>query len=403
MKQSPPPLMSAGLAALLIAVALVSFSAVMVLAGWAPELRERNRAGEHPYSTSALGFNGLYRLLDQQDYPVRISRLERELETRSGGLMIITLTSTSNLDILSGKDLQYPTLVVLPKWIGRTDNPDAIRYSDTTFMPARLLNDEARAIWSDAEILRTDPSVPVDSPFGPITVQPDTRLQLIRSGQLETIVGTPVGALVAFDVQSGAYVLSDPDMLNTFGLARPENALFAMRLIDLLRSGPEDPVIMDAATHGFQRSENLLKMLFSVPFLGATLIAAVGALLLGWAGAVRFGPPLPETRAIATGKGALVDNSAGLVVMTGRETAMAPDYAALIRRRLARRMGFSRSIPEHELTDALDRLGPAPGRTERFSELETALRRSSASREQLMRHARALHQWQIEILKRILR
>ena len=55
---------SARVAAILIAVAAISFGAVLVMAGWAPELRERNRAGDHPYSTSALGYNGFVRLLE---------------------------------------------------------------------------------------------------------------------------------------------------------------------------------------------------------------------------------------------------------------------------------------------------------------------------------------------------
>ena len=39
---------------ILLAIAIVSFGAVMVLAGWAPELRNRDLAGDHPYSTSAI-------------------------------------------------------------------------------------------------------------------------------------------------------------------------------------------------------------------------------------------------------------------------------------------------------------------------------------------------------------
>ena len=401
-RQDPSPI-SGRLAILLTAVALVSFSAVMVLAGWAPEMRERDQAGAHPYSTSALGYNGLYRLLGKLDYPVRISRMERELEQRSGGLMIITLSSGSDLSILDDKALLHPTLLVLPKWNGRTDGFDASRYSDTFFLEARSLNDRVSAAWSGAEIVRTRTGEKVDTPFGLMPVRPDIRLQLLRSDELEPIAMTSRGILLGYDPRHDVYILSDPDILNTFGLARPENVAFAIAVIDLLRSGEDDPVILDASTHGFARSDNLLKMMFSIPFLGATLIAAAGALMMGWAGAVRFGPPLREPRSIPGGKQALVDNSAGLVTMARRETRMAPLYAAIIRKRLARALGLGRSEDEDQLTGMLDRLGPIPGESASFQELESALNDTQSGREQLIRNARALHHRRSEIMKRILK
>ena len=86
----------ARVAAILITVAAISFGAVLVMAGWAPELRERNRAGDHPYSTSALGYNGFVRLLEDAGYPVKVSRLESDLESRGRGLMIVTLPAYGN-------------------------------------------------------------------------------------------------------------------------------------------------------------------------------------------------------------------------------------------------------------------------------------------------------------------
>ena len=391
---------SARVVAILIAIAVFSFGGVMVMAGWAPELRDRNQAGDHPYSTSALGYNGFVRLMEAQGYPISVSRLERNLETRDWGLMIVTLPAYGKFDVIEETSFQLPALVVLPKWYGRADPLNPARQADTRFIDARDLNDRLRTIYPDAEIIRIAPSVEIEGDFEPGPVKADVRLQMIQSKGLETVVGTPQGALVAYDPGRGLYILSDPDMISTFGLARVENAMFATRLVNYLRSSENEPILMDATLHGFSRSENLLKMLFSVPYIGATLVALASALLLGWAAVVRFGPPAREARAIALGKQALADNTAGLVTMARREMKMAPGYASLIRRRLARALGLPRSLPEAQLTEMFDRMGPADSGGKTFSELEKALTGQAANREDLTQKARDLHQWRKAIIRR---
>lgn len=391
---------SARIVAIMVAIAVFSLGGVMVLAGWAPELRERDQAGDHPYSTSALGYNGFVRLMEAQGYPVSVSRLERNLDSRDWGLMILTLPAYGNFDALEETNFQLPALAVLPKWYGRPDPLNRSRQEDTRFIDARDMNDRIRSVYSDAEILRVSLLEELDGDFDPGKVQPDVRLQLIRSEDLETVIGTEDGALVAYDPLRGVYILSDPDMINTFGLARVENAIFATRLVDYLRTSENEPILMDATLHGFARSENLLKMLFSVPYIGATLIALASALLLGWAAIVRFGPPARETRAIALGKQALADNSAGLVTMARRETRMAPGYVSLIRRRLARALGLPKTLTESQMTEMFDRMRPTDTKGGSFSELEIALKAQSANREDLVQHARELHQWRKEIIRR---
>ena len=306
---------SARVAAILITVAAISFGAVLVMAGWAPELRERNRAGDHPYSTSALGYNGFVRLLEDAGYPVKVSRLESDLESRGRGLMIVTLPAYGNFSVLDDRVFQPATLVVLPKWTGRTDPVNAARQADTRFIEARDLNDQLSVAYPDAEILRVRVPDSIETPFGTAPIRPDVRLQLIRDASLEPIIAVGDGALLAYDPARSLYILSDPDVFHTFGLAQRENARFAVQMVDFLRYDSNEPILLDATLHGFERSENLLKMMFSVPYIGVTLVALAAALLLGWAVTVRFGPPLAEARAIALGKQALADNSAGLVVM----------------------------------------------------------------------------------------
>ncbi len=391
---------SARTIAILLIIATVSFGAILVLAGWAPELRDRNRAGDHPYSTSAIGYNGLYQLLRASGYPVEISRRERDLEQRTAGLMIVTAPASSRRDVLEKSFYQSPTLIVLPKWSGRTDPLSPTRQADTVFLDAAAINDDLSLLADDAEIGRIEPPAFVETPFGRQAIKPDVRLQILKSSSLDVIVPSGDGALVSYDPGRNIYILSDPDLVNTFGLADRGNARFAAQLVDHLRVRDDNPILMDATLHGFIQSENLLQMMFSVPFIGVTLTAVASGLLLAWAACLRFGPAYRETRAIALGKQALADNSAGLITMARRETHMARGYLALVKRRLSRDIGAPKTLTEDELTNLLDRLGPDTDTGQTFSQIERALQAPAISREDFMSSARLLHRWRKDTLRR---
>ena len=141
-------------------------------------------------------------------------------------------------------------------------------------------------------------------------------------------------------------------------------------------------------------------MVFDIPFLGATLTALATAGLLGWAAFIRFGPPVTEGRAIALGKQALADNSAGLITMARRETRMAPGYLNMIRRRVAREIGAPRNLTEAQLSELFDRLGQDTQSGKQFTEMEAGLRQPSANREDLMNKARDLYRWRKGIIGR---
>ncbi|WP_290496839.1 DUF4350 domain-containing protein [Hyphomonas sp. UBA4494] len=385
---------------ILLAVALFSFGAIMVLAGWAPELRDRNVAGAHPFSTSALGYNGFVQLLQEQGYPAEVSRLERTLEDSDWGLLVLTLPQWGAAKALEDFEPQRTTLLVLPKWTGMTDPLNKTHQKDTRFMNARVLNDLLETIAIDAEIGRIDVPSETSTPFGSIALKPDVKMQVLRGDSLTPIVETQDGILLAWAPDADMYVLSDPDMINTFGLSQFENARFATQMIDFLRNDYDEPIVFDATLHGFVRSENLLQMIFDIPFIGATLTALAAAFLLGWAALIRFGPPVKEGRAIALGKQALADNSAGLITMARRETRIAPAYLHMIRRRVSRDIGAPKTLNETQLTALFDRLGPEEESGKHFTDMASGLRGPATSREDLMNKARELFRWRKGIIGR---
>jgi hypothetical protein len=386
--------------AVLLTIAIVSFGAVMVLAGWAPELRDRDHAGDHPFSTSAIGYNGIVQLLEDQGYPVEISRLEQKLNSRDGGVMIVTVSPWGMGTKLEDMNLQPTTLIVLPKWTGQTDPFNNKRQRDTRFVEARNLNDLLDRMHIEGEIGRINVPSRTKTPFGDLAVKPDLKMQIIRSETLVPIIEAGDGILLGKFGERDIYVLTDPDLLNTFGLAQRENARLAVQLMDWLRDDESEPIIFDATLHGFVRSANLLQMVFDIPFIGATLAALASAFLLGWAALVRFGPTEREGRVIALGKQALVDNSAGLFTMARRETRMAPGYLAMVRRRVAHDIAAPKTMTEAQLSALFDRLGPEEQSGKTFSQIELGLRAPSATREELITKARDLYRWRRDILRR---
>jgi hypothetical protein len=157
-------------------------------------------------------------------------------------------------------------------------------------------------------------------------------------------------------------------------------------------------VLFDVTLNGYGRPRSLLMLALSPPFLGTSICALAAAMLMGGRAAIRFGPAKPRGSALAPGKAALLDNAAQLIALARREPRMGRRYAALVRRRLARRAllldGIADVTPDR-LDPAVDRLtlGAEPPFAVLAGAAETASDTAS-----LMRATRALHQRQTEIL-----
>ena len=389
---------SAQIVGILVAVGLLTFTAIFAMLGWSPDLADKNRAGEHPYSTSALGYQGLFRLLEADGQTVTISRLA---QTRgyAEGLLIIAIPrfGFDRLDDFVPSTTSEPTLYVLPKWYGRADRTKRSWQEDTGLLSSHLVSDILSTFDNDARVWRLRNPGQFSTRFGPVRPDFEHEMQVIDSDSLIPVISVPGGTLVSRVPGSEIYILSDPDVLNTFGIVRRENARFALGLIESLKPYPEAPITFDATIHGFERSENLLKAIFDIPFLGATLIAFATMLLIGWGAAIRFGPPQRETRAIAFGKQALADNSAGLITMARREGTMAPRYLEATRRTLIRHLGLPRQTDDATLTTTLNAIAKQRGIDSKFEDTGGPLTSDARTREDLTDKANRLWRWRKEI------
>lgn len=385
----------------LVLVGVISFTGLAVLSAYAPELRKGDDGGGHALSRSSSGFGAIVRLLSLMGEPVLTSRGDLPGSAEEG-LLVLTPSAGMSPVPLERNDHIGPTLIVLPKWQVRADPKH--RGWVTTFGD----NDAGEALAVLPVGLRKDlklnqakgkRGVNLHRPSGeafaaPVSIEAPRTLS--GPGWTPVVVDQNGGTVLAMHGDSWTYVLADPDYLNTQGLKSANGARTAVALLNLIRD-EDSPVIFDVTLHGFKRTRSLMRLVLEPPLVGATLVAAALALLAGAQAFARFGPPLRSRRAVALGKAALADSTAGLVRLARREHRMAKLYARLIQASAARAIGAPRGLDGQELVDFLDRVSRIVGATHTYSAL--ADRALTATPSDLMAVARDLHTWKQELIR----
>jgi hypothetical protein len=381
-------------------VGVISIAGLGVLSAYAPELKRGDDGGGHALSRSSVGYAAVVRLLNLAGEPTLTSRgvLPPSAED---GLLVLTPAPGSAID-LESFDYVGPRLVVLPKW--RTA-PDPRHRG---WVKTVGLEPEAQSLSVLPQSLRKGLVLS--------TAQGDREVRLLRPGG--QVMGGPVRMrsprtlagpgwtsvqldqtgrpVLIMHAKTQAYVLADPDFLNTQGLKSLNGARTAVALLNLIRA-EDTPVIFDVTLHGFKRTRSLVRLALEPPLLGATLVLVAVAALAGAQAAVRFGPARAARRAVALGKTALADNTAGLIRLARREHRMAPLYARLVQASAARAIGTPRGLQGQALDDFLDRVSRMVGATNTYSALDERARSATAS--DLMRVARDLHAWKQELIR----
>jgi hypothetical protein len=386
----------------LLLAGVFSFSAYFVLSAYAPDLKGGDDGGPHALSRSAIGFAGLVRLLQAENVPVLISRDGPAKRDPTWGLLVLTPEeSTKPSDIFDFNTAAGPALVVLPKW---ETTPDQL--NSGWVKSAGLINPAAlkallvgRVTTTISQRTDTAPArlTLAENPAHPtVSTGPIDHLQTLTAEGMTTVASDQNGAPVLVRTSdSRLYILSDPDLLNTHGLRDLATASAGTGLLAAIRKG-DGPVVFDVSLDGLKHSPSLLKLAFEPPFLGATLCLVGAALLMALHAASRFGAPQRTSRALALGKSALAENSAGLIRMAKREPHMAGGYLDLNRNAVAKALGAAR-LSNAELDAYVDRLGErtGAGRLSAIAEQMPAVK----DRDSLTRFAQRLYQWRLEMTR----
>lgn len=405
----------------MIVVGVVAFAGFLVLSAYAPDLRGGQDGGGHALSRSAVGYAALERLLRADGVPTVISR---DAEPPAGGLWVLTPAPGAELDnLLEGE--HGAVLVVLPKWdtAPNLQRRGWVRNGGPIAEPAILrLLERLASSNRTPEAIEAAGGKPTEGNFsvgrrprpGAVELQGtgglfegSSRIGFSSVDRLQTLEGEafiPVlvdetGRTVLAQLQAprqSVYVLSDPDLLNTYGLRNARDATSAVLLMRSLSAG--GAVTFDVTLHGFERGRGILRTAFEPPFLGATLCLVAAALLMGLHAAARFGPTARPGRVFALGKAALADNAAGLIALAGREARLLPAYAGDTRTAVAREIGAPRGLAGPELDAFLDRVGLTSGATEAWTALDAQARLAHGA-DGALDVARRLSRWRMEMTR----
>lgn len=377
--------------AILIAVGIIAFLAMVVLGAYAPDLRSGRNGGAHALSNGAVGFGGIVRLAEATGRNPRIVRDPRLFNTEKLVVLTPERADTDMTKVLAQRSVK-PTLVVLPKW-ATTKDP---QHSGWVNVAALLPKSEPQGVLAPQYPLVVKRYRSGGRPLKGLAWMPAT-MRFMAPRAVQTITGPGVrplltdaaGHVVLAQIgEHPFYVLADPDLLSNVGMRDAGQARAALDLLDWLNSTGADSVVFDVTLNGFGRSPSPLKLMFDPPFLAMTLAIAAAALLAGIQATATFGAPRSRLRAIAFGKAALIDNAAALVRKAGRQGGLGPRYVEVVRDRAVGVFG----VPARMRDDALDRYLDALSGRARFTTLADQARTARHPRDMLAA-AQALHHW----------
>lgn len=416
----------------MVLVGALAFVAFLWMLGSGMADRDPDAAGAHAAGKGLTGFSALAQFMERRGWDVGEARSPGAIKQR--GVLVLTPPHGSDpqeIDaVVKAHRAAGPTLVIMPKWQASplprrtvTVKEGWVRLRDATLVNWPGFHDEIGVElepmpgggWRGAGLPGTLPRPDTvlsgeyvggedgdeGWPLVPLVVGVRDGRMLAgyvadandRPG-LRAIAAAPEPPLDSDAEGDGSYPLIfvfEPDLLNNYGFARKENALLADALLRAAIDGDERRLIFDLTLPGYSRSENLLSLAFTPPFLAATLCLLLAAAVLMWRAMNRFGPPLTADRAIGFGKRALVSNAAGLVRRARRTHLIGPPYAAAARERLVRALALPHRLDPLAAEKAIDRAlaTRAPG-SPPFSEAAAAMRAARRPAD-LLRAARTLH------------
>lgn len=393
-------------------------------AGW--DGSDDSNGGAHAAANGLNGFAGLAQLLKAQGHEVSLSRSEARLQDEA--LLVLTPQVFADgervAEIISARRYFGPTLVILPKWmVGRPPRNANVEPRDGWV----ALSGTVPPAWLDqiAGLEGTEPKIVARSRWSGLGLEgpfPEPRQVLTTwGGELVPLVRDEASDVLAGYIDDGSYpilaefadapapaiddqdeyydyepdedlwpvvVVVEPDLMNNYGMADSARAELAHAIVDATLEDYDLPIVFDLTLPGLGRSENLLTLVFTPPFVAATLSLLLAAMVIAWRAFRRFGPPVAEAPALAKGKRQLARNGAALVERARRLHLLGPPYAALVAARIAEALGVREHDPQAREA-AVARLLAARGLADDYAERAAALRGARHANE-LLRAAGAL-------------
>ncbi|MBN8501512.1 MAG: DUF4350 domain-containing protein [Sphingomonadales bacterium] len=385
--------------------------------------------GGHVQGKGLNGYAALSQYLQKRGY--KVANVQSQGAVKRTGVLILTPSQTADPKVLTklveSRRQVGPTIVILPKWIA-TQLPRLLpngKPAKEGFVQLRqVMLPNWTGFYDDVSIkggaLKTGSRPGAWEAAGLSGVMPVPDKVISGDGEyvIPLVMGSGTQQVLAGYISDGGYYpalraasvgydevepdedpidqypvlfVFDADLFNNYGMARPENAVLAERLINAALDGKDRVVLFDLTMLGYGRSRSLLTLAFTPPFLAATLCLLLAGAVVLWRAYRRFGPPVQRGQTIAFGKRALVSNSAGLIYRARRMHLVGAPYADAARDRLARALALPARLGHDKTEAAIDRAlaARAPGATP-FSVVAAQLRGTYKPIE-MLRAARQLH------------
>lgn len=321
-------------------------------------------ADANAFSPSAIGHAAFAELLSRRGIATVISRAHSVEKARDDALLVVAEPGDNEAghQILQQSRTARHVFVVLPKRAGRADpgHPDWLKSAALLDPGAvdKLLQD----VDSTAHLGRIDGSEEIEMATTGLKASIDD-MQVIHSTTMTPVIGAPGGGILLGRLSVGMatiWVLADPDLIETHGLGRGDNAAVILWMVRrALPAGGK--VIIDEVEHGFLQETNLLRSLLRPPFITATVAFWLTVLGLFLAGMFRFGSAQKLAAGLPAGKLTLINNAAALLASGDRQRALTDRYLHVIFAELAQRLGQTKPLDDTALVAWLDRQAQRQG------------------------------------------
>ena len=394
--------MSRARVAILACVALVSFIAFLYASNYDAAGKGEDANEPTSFSYRAVGVRAAVEVLRDVGWDVDIRRFPATGKADPDALHVF-VEPLSNWDDRAGSAIEKSgrCLVVLPKW--EPDPADPGRDGPAFVLrPDFVVERTLALVGCPGTIKRLEPAAPVNWTRH-LGARPSIpHLQLVQGGGFLPLISTDQGALLKVSHLGGrtVYLLSDPDLISNHGLGIPGNAA-ALASVFREAAPPGGRIVFDEVIHGYELRPSLWRSLSRPPLGLATLQAVLATLALVWAGAIRFGRPVPLPPPFERGKLRLIETTAQLQHQAGRPAEALRRYMRAVEREVSDTLRPPGGEPE-ERRKWLDNLARRRGSHETPSELRKhvarLLARPRPSTESLLRVARRIHRWRREML-----
>ncbi len=402
-------------AVLIISCVMVTSLATAIIAGSVGRPAPPESANADSFSTSALGHHALYAILRKLRMPVTVSRYDTPGRAADTAFVVVAEPWLSDEDIEDGAKVELlnelldagsSSLLVLPKRWGPRSARDERHIDGHALLATSNVDAVLTGASFEGSVRRggeVGPNTFTDNAF---SYTPTIRdLQLLAPDMIEPLISGPQGILLGSVGSEDSwghevYILSDPDLISTHGLADGDNAVLIVEILNRISGG--GPIIIDETIHGYKRVPSLYERLSTFPLVLVVVQCLLAVGLLMWAGVRRFGRPRPTAPPFEPGKTFLIENTARLLVYGDNGASALDDYLTTNIRRVAARLKAPRDLEGRELHAWLDKLGARLGATVSIGEVSLAVDDILAARrrpaQRALELAMNIHTWREEML-----